>query len=210
MPQEVVMDALLLRWLLADVPPLPTPSPFLENKLLLLWGGGAVTLFLIVVVVWLTGSRKKVNPEAGLDEKLAEYPPAPAGQSTRLAVQGLPGRLRLVVIAPLGKRPLDSSNVEGLLNGLLPGLGEVVKQDQPRVRLWPPQLSQQGFAPTFGRLTHRPEPADQPSRWVLAAGPAKTQGQQVLIGLAIQTEKANNLNLITLGPLEWGNVLRVS
>jgi hypothetical protein len=195
--------------LLADVTDLPTSSSFLENRPLL-WGGGAVAgLFLVVVVVWLSGGKKKAPAETGLDEHLADYPPAPPGPGKRVTVQGLPARLRLVVVAPAGKRTITLAEVEGLLDGLVPGLAEVVRQDKPRIRLWPPQLSQQGFAPTFGRHTHRPETAGQPSPWVLVAGPARTQGQQVLVGLAFHTEKPVQMDLIVPGPLPWTEIVRV-
>ncbi len=202
------MSLQTLHWLLADGLNLQVPSSLLENKPLLYGGGGAVAgLFLIVVVVWLRGGKKKVNPEAGLDEHLETYPPAPSAGRKRVIVQGHPGRLRLVVVAPVGKRTIEADEVEALLDGLVHGLGELVRQDRPRIRIWPPQLSQQGFAPTFGRLTHRPSPK-QPSRWVLVAGPAKTQGRQILLGLAIQTDNANQVDLLLPGPLEWGEVVQ--
>jgi len=202
------MNCQLVLWLFADVPAAPFPSSLLENKPLL-WGGGIVTgLFLVIVVVWLSGGKKKASSGSALDENLGDYPPAPAAGPRRLLVQGNTGRLRLIVVAPVGKRPLDADQVEDLLDGLVPGLGEIVKQDRPRIRVWPPQLSQQGFAPTFGQHTHRPEGPAQTSPWILAAGPAKSQGQQILLGLAIQTEKASKQTLITPGPLQWAEVLQ--
>jgi len=204
------MNLELSRWLLADVPAGPIPPSLLENKPLLIGGGVVAGLFLVVVVVWLSGGKKKASSEGGLDERLGEYPPAPPAGGKRLSVQGHAGRLRLVVVAPVGKRPLEADEVQDLLDGLVRGLGEFVTQDRPRIRVWPPQLSQQGFAPTFGRHTHRPEPAGQPSSWALLAGPAKTKGQQILLGLAIQIDKPTKLDLIQPGPLQWGEVLKTN
>ena len=43
------------------------------------------------------------------------------------------------------------SQAEGLLDLVMRGLGDVAKADQPRVKVWPSQLSNKGFAPTFAR-----------------------------------------------------------
>jgi hypothetical protein len=91
-----------------------------------------------------------------------------------------PARLRLVVVAPVGRKVLSADQVEGVLEQVLRELGAAAAGDKPRVRVWPPQLSSAGFAPTFFRLTHRPDPAGKPSRWVLLAGPARAGGQPIL------------------------------
>ena len=82
-----------------------------------------------------------------------------------------PVRLRYVVVAPVGKKPIGK--VDSVLEQVFRGLGEVAIDDHPRVRLWPPQLSTAGFAPTFFRLTKRPDPPGRASRWILLAGPAR-------------------------------------
>jgi hypothetical protein len=200
----------LLSWVLADVPaPPPVVGPWDQNKLLYL-GAGVGMLFLLVVVVWITRGKKKVDPEAGLAENLAEYPPPPAGGKKRVTVQGAPGRLRLVVVAPVGKKTIaPDAAVEPLLDRLVRGLGEQVRQDKPRVRVWPPQLSNQGFPPMFHRLTHRPEAPGQPSPYVLLAGTARVDGQQLLLGLAVRTDQPTRLDHLTLEPLEWAEALSV-
>ena len=132
------------------------PPGLLENKPLLYGIGGGAGLFLLVVVVWLGRGKKKVNPESGLSENLGTYPPAPVGGRRRLQLYGQPGRLRLVVVAPTGKKTIETGEVERLLNQVVRGLGDIVRQDKPRVRIWPAQLSIPGFAPTFHRLTRRP------------------------------------------------------
>ncbi len=203
------MGVNLVQWLLAQGPAEPLPSWAQDNRGLLLGGGAVSSLFLIVVIVWLSRGKKKTDPEAGLIENLAEYPPAPAGAPKRLLVQNQPGRLRLVVVAPVGRRTVEVNEIEGMLDELVPGLGAIIRQDRPRIRVWPPQLSQQGFGPTFGRLTHRPEPVGKPSPWVLAAGPAKAQGQPILVGLAIKIEQARPPELIQPGTKEWDRVLRI-
>ncbi len=124
-----------------------------------------------------------------------------------MQLYGQPGRLRLVVVAPTGKKTIETGDVERLLNQVVRGLGDIVRQDKPRVRIWPAQLSVPGFAPTFHRLTRRPEPPGRPSQWVLMAGPAQVEGQQILLGLAIHADQANKWEQLTLKPLEWGEFL---
>ena len=53
---------------------------------------------------------------------------------------------RWTVIAPAGKESeVEDVKVEGYLERMLPGLAEVFKADKPRVRIWPMQLSYNGF-----------------------------------------------------------------
>lgn len=179
----------------------------------LFYGGLAVgAIFLAFVVVWLRRGRpRQTEGDRGLDEDLGQYPPPP-GQSgkKRLLFDGRPVRLRLVVLAPAGRRALpENGAVEALLEHIVRGLGEVARLDKPRVRLWAPQLSSQGFAPTFFRHTRRPEPSGKPSRWLLAAGPARAGAQPVLLGLALLADEAEASEPLILEPTQWSEVLRV-
>jgi hypothetical protein len=199
----------MMPWtLFADLPSIPG----LDNPTLLIGGGGALVLALFVCIVFLGRGKKKKpirNPEAGLTEDLATYPPAPPTHGEyALRVMNLPARIRLLVVAPVGKKPIDDP--EGLLDQVLYGLGAAARQDKPRVRIWPPQLSSEGFAPTFFRVTRKPEPAGKPSGWVLLAGPARAGAQPILLGLALYTETPNQLGLMTMRELQWNEVLRVT
>ena len=148
-------------------------------------------------VTWKLDSYQRVS-----------YPPAPSGKRHyQLSVDGVPVRLRLVAVAPVGKRPVGK--VDSVLEQVLRGLGEVSIDDKPRIRVWPPQLSSKGFAPTFFRLTHRPEPEGKPSRWILLAGPARAGSMPVLLGLACQADKPSTLGLVTVDELQWGEILEV-
>jgi hypothetical protein len=185
------------------------PIELSPSDLLLYGGGAAAVLFvLLLVVLLLRRGRKRVDPEAGLAEDLSTYPPAPRGpRHYELRVLNQPVRLRLVVVAPVGKRPVGK--VDSVLEQVFRGLGEVSIDDKPRIRVWPPQLSVKGFVPTFFRLTRRPEQAGRPSRWVLLAGPARAGGAPVLLGLACQTDAPTTLGLVTLEELQWSEVLQV-
>jgi hypothetical protein len=179
-----------------------------QNTLLLAGGAAAALVVLLLLVLLLRGGKRRVDPEAGLAEDLSTYPPPPKRPGdTQVAVMGQPGRLRLVVVAPVGKRPVGEP--EEVLEQVVPGLGEVAGADKPRLRVWPPQLSSQGFAPTFFRLTSRPGPEGKASRWVLLAGPARAGAVPVLLGLAVLLDAPSKLGLLTLDERRWAEVLRL-
>ncbi len=200
-----------LRAILGDVVPgPPAGSPLISNNLVFYGVFGAALLALLLLVLWVRRGRPvPVDPEAGLLENLGDYPPAGPGPQ-RLLLHGRPYRLRLVVLAPSGKRPLPANGaVEPLLDEVIRGLGDIARQDRPRIRIWPAQRSQQGFAPTFFRLSRRPEPAGKPSRWVLAAGPAHSRGQPLLLGLALCADEPIDAGNVTLQANQWAEVFRV-
>jgi hypothetical protein len=119
--------------------------------------------------------------------------------------------LRLVVLAPAGKQNfVDPEAAADILNQLAHGLGAVAQIDKPRVRVWPPQLSHSGFAPTFHRLVSRPEPDGQPSRWILIAGPVRAGGGPVLLGLAGYADKATMEGRLSMEENQWASVMRIA
>ena len=174
--------------------------------------GGAL---IALVVLWkIATSRKKphLDLEMGLREDLRAYPPLPAAAGPRrLGVNGEPVRLRLVVVAPTGKLqdPITPDDVPGLLDDVLRGLGGFVSTDKPRIKVWPPQLSVAGFAPTFLRLIESPDGAGQLSRWVKLAGPARTRKRPILLGLVFLADEPSKLGDLNVESTEWGELLDV-
>src|SRR5947209_7587431 len=78
-----------------------------KNGWLIYAGAGLVALLVLLVLARkLLGGRRKegLDPDRGLEENLAEYPPPGPPGSMRLTVAGQPARLRLVVAAPVGKQ----------------------------------------------------------------------------------------------------------
>src|SRR4051794_17532579 len=114
-------------------------------------GGLLVLLLLWLTVGRLVGGMFRREPpppvKDDLKEDLASVPDAAPGTGDRkLTIEGVPVRLRLVVVAPAGTAyDLKSDAIPKLLDRVLPGLGDVVAADQPRVRIWPKQLSTDGF-----------------------------------------------------------------
>jgi hypothetical protein len=146
-----------------------------------------------------------------LREDLEQYPPAPGVPGPRrLTVEGLPGRVRLIVVAPVGRgRPIDQDTINELLNKVIRGLKEIIEKDKPRIRFWGPQLSNAGFAPTFHARTEVNTEEGEASHWVLVAGPGSAAGQPILLGMAIHTDEANDLGKLTVGAERWGETVRV-
>ena len=91
----------------------------------------------------------------------------------------------------------------------MPGLGRICEADRPRVRVWPQQLSYEGFAKHFHRNTRIPEGERQLSRWVVVAGRAKFGSKQVMLGLALQAIKPNSIGRKTIDAHQWDELLRI-
>jgi hypothetical protein len=146
-----------------------------------------------------------------LNENLAAYPPLsqPAGVR-RLMVYHLPARLRLAVLAPVGTEvPMEADAAEKLLDRLVPGLAAIAASDHARIRLWPAQLSHQGFALAFHRRTQCPELEGESSHWVLISGRAQIGRQTVMVGLGLWTNEPTTMGRLTLEAHQWLDVLRM-
>lgn len=181
-------------------------------------GAVALTLLLIAAAVlhklWRMLFRRRPAPPPNLDraleESLAEYPLPPRAGPQHLTIEGIPVRVRLVVVAAMGRQlEIDENAIEGLLDQVVRGLGSVLHHDRPRVRVWPSQLSSQGFTVKFHRLTHRPEAEGQASHWILVAGQTPARPRPLLVGLALYAGEANHVGRLTLEPKQWTDVLRV-
>jgi hypothetical protein len=209
---------------------LEKPPPWLTDALpeglrdLLDKGGWWVLLgfaaLVILLILWallsrlvgaLFGRRPVLLAPDELQERLADYPP-PTTRSGRdqLTYEGLPVRLRLVVLAPAGKEHgITSEAVGPILERVVPGLGSIATHDQAQIRIWPSHLSYEGFAQRFHRNTPLPAGEYEPSPWIPLAGRAKLGRVQVLVGLALWAERATTLRRRTLEPHEWALALRV-
>jgi len=155
--------------------------------------------------------RRAIDYDKPLRQELDQCPlPTRPPGPCELLVYHLPVRLRLVIVAPGGKDiDVDPSAVGALLERLVPGLGAVAANDGPLVRIWPAQLSHQGFINSFHRCTIKPEREGAPSRWVLVAGRIVLAHQPVLLGLGLWADEPNTLGRLNLEPHQWLDVLRL-
>jgi hypothetical protein len=181
------------------------------NWILVAAGLGVLIALFVLLKIAKGGKKKHVDLEKGQREDLGEYPPPPPAGAKRLTINGVPVRVRLVVISPTGKAhdAVSADDVPDLLDDVLRGLGSFVKTDRPRVKIWPTQLSVVGFAPTFHRLVESPDAEKKTSRWVKLAGPARTGKRPILLGLALLADEPCKLGDIHVEQTEWGDLLQV-
>jgi hypothetical protein len=184
-----------------------------DNWIVAAIGLGVLVALAVLYRIATSRPKRHPDPERGLREDLASYPPPPAAAgSERLTVDGVPVRVRLVVVAPVGRlqEATSPAHVPGLLDDVLRGLGRFVTTDKPRVKVWPPQLSVAGFAPTFHRLVRSPDPSGRPSRWVKVAGPARAGQRPILLGMALWADEPVKLGEVQVEPTEWHRVLGIA
>src|SRR5262245_2439083 len=87
--------------------------------------GGLLLLVLLGLILRALLRRKPAPKAPNLQENLGEYPPLKsAGGDRRLNVEGVPVRLRLLVVAPAGNQSeIDEEHLDAMLDRILPGLG---------------------------------------------------------------------------------------
>jgi hypothetical protein len=184
-----------------------------DNSLYLYIGagvGGLVVLFILYKVLF--GKSNTIpDQRKSLRENLADFPPAPNKPGPRLTVNGIPVRVRLVVVCPTGAASdrIATDDLGELLDEVLQGFSGILDRDKPRVKVWPPQLSVTGFAPTFHQVVESPDPEGAKSPWILLAGPARAGGKPMLLGLAVYAETAVKLGRMTLQGKDWQETLRI-
>jgi hypothetical protein len=152
---------------------------------------------------------KDKDPELEMD--LQSFPPLPPSTGDRrLLVDGVPVRMRLVVIAPAGtESKVQADKVPQILDRVVTGMGDVAQHDKPETKIWPLQRSYEGFANQFHRNTPLPEGEDEPSRWVMVAGRVKLGQYQIMLGLGLQAIKPTTVGRRTLDAHQWADLLRV-
>ena len=181
-------------------------------------GVAAIVLLLLIVGVvdrlWRKVFRRRHRPEAtapGPEEDLSRLPPPLLPPCERqFAIYHVPARVRLVVAAAAGAgRDLDEKRVKKHLERIWPGVREVLIADKPQVRIWPPQLSQQGFAMSFHRHLLRPESPAQASPWTSVSGKIQFEGETLMLGLVLLTGEKTTFGQLTLEPHQWRDVIRL-
>jgi hypothetical protein len=176
---------------------------------------GLLIFFGLLRFVWrgIFAARRRpfLESEREFEVNLAECLLSAAPPLERqLSVYHVPVRMRMVVVAPVGREAdLDAIAVEKLLDLVIPGLGDIARWDHPRFRVWPSPMSNVGFGIAFHRRMHKPETDGNPSQWILVAGRAQVGRMPLMIGLALWADKPNMLGRINLEPHQWLDVLRL-
>jgi hypothetical protein len=173
-----------------------------------------VVLLLLLRRLWRALFRREKaliawDRELDIDIDECPLPARPPGER-QLTVYHQPARLRLVVVAPVGREgDVDATAVEKLLDRVVPGLGAAMQADRPRVRIWPAQMSHHGFTVSFHRHTPKAALRGEPSRWVLLAGRAQIGRKQLMIGLGLWSDEPTTIDRVNLEPHQWLDVLRL-
>jgi hypothetical protein len=181
---------------------------------------GTITLVILLPLAWykrrllrslIPLPRRPVREEPKLDEDLGQLAPPPGLQaSRRLFIEGVPARLRLVVAASPGKgAAITETGIGELLDKVRWGLGAKARQDEAALRVWPVQLSANGFPAVFHRHVRKDAPEGQPSHWVLLAGPMPPRPHSVLLGMALWTDEATTIGNLTMDAGQWMKTLHL-
>lgn len=173
-----------------------------------------VGIVAVLIVLGLVFGRGKKKPSSLIDATrivdLSDLP-LPDDGPQPLKVQGLPGRLGVVVFAPLGrlKAPAESETF-AVLNTVVPGLGKVFRRDEPLVVTWPSQVSVTGFANILARHVHVPGQDLTETSWCLLVGKMKRPNGLLLVGLAVAMQAPHRLGVIRLADeMQWLQFVQV-
>lgn len=136
----------------------------------------------------------------------------PASQGPALEVYHVPVQLGLIVLAPLGRaaRLPSSGELPRLVDRFLPGLMDILANQQPRFEAWPPQLSAEGFVQSFFSHARLPGQRGLGTPWCSLAGKATSADGPFLLGLVCRTADPNDFGQISVAPVgKWRDVLSV-
>ena len=183
-----------------------------------------IGLALAVILRWLAkvisrvrktlrkkGTGRKIGGPTGTI-KLAEMPPAPSSPGDNyLAIKGIPGRVRVFVMSPGGSEAgeLNAGMAESVADHIKPGLGLILDNDFPLVKVWNRQYSSSGFPYHFFSKVVSPDKKGNLSNWSLLAGTVSLGKFKVHVGMAIEFMEKNNLGWLEIKPDQWMNVLEV-
>ncbi len=142
--------------------------------------------------------------------KLSQEGPPPGGP--KLECRQIPVRLAVVVLAPSGRaNPLSTAGgFPHLLDQIVPGLGNALATHQPVVKLWPAQLSQQGFVHSFFKNVRLPGQGGKRTAWCALAGPSEIDGRSIDVGLVFCAAGNNPMGQEQIQSADaWAEALRV-
>jgi hypothetical protein len=194
--------------------------PDLQNlpNAVLLGGAVAAALFvlLLIVIVFLLFRRRARQPEAAQPDLRIDVAALPAqgppDVGPQLEFYGTPVRLAVLVLAPAGRNnPLPAEgDLPAVLDDLLPSFTAVVAAHQSLIRLWPYQLSTQGFVSSFFANVRLPGDRGKGTPWCAVAGRFEAGNQQFLAGLVCVSRRPNSLSQVTVAHVgQWMDVLRI-
>lgn len=129
----------------------------------------------------------------------------------RLTVKGVPARMRLVILSRGSRNTGDISEemADRVLDWIKEGLAGATAADYPRMVVWPPFYSVDGFATALAAHVAIPEPKGRKSRWVIVAGHVKMGPSFVHVGLGLYADEATTLRNLQVRGEKWVGVLGI-
>jgi hypothetical protein len=124
----------------------------------------------------------------------------------------LPVRLAAIVLAPVGRAgdlpPRERLNE--IVDGIVPGLEQVVATHEPAMLVWPRQFSSRGFAHVFFQKVPLQNDVTEKTVWSCVAGVARCHDEPMMAGLILRAETPNRHGFYIMEQAEqWLDVLRV-
>ena len=179
----------------------------------------AVVVFLLLLAVFIllimTARRRQRLPSSPNDLTIdvSQLPAGgPPGEGPTLEFYGMSVRLVVVVLAPAGRNAQlpPENKLASVLDDLSPGLSSVVLSHRPVLRMWPSQLSTQGFVHALFNNLQLPGDRGKGTPWCCAAGRFDAGDQQLLAGILCAADKPNSLSQVTIANVgQWIEVVRV-
>ena len=176
----------------------------------------AVLLVIVAVAVAAVMSLRRRGPEPTAEPDLtidlarvdAIGPPKNAAV---LECYGVPVRLSVLVLAPVGRGVFPEGNqLIEVLEGIVPGLNDVFATHATTVRRWPAQMSPRGFSYFFSSKIKLPGDKGKGSPWCSVSGKTERSGQPLLVGMALCADAPNTLgHFIVERDNQWLEILRV-
>ena len=119
----------------------------------------------------------------------------------------------MLVLAPVGRdgSPPEREELAAVVDQIVPGLGGLLTAHRTAVKIWPPQLSSQGFANKFFANVSLPGDHGKGSPWCSLAGRFETAGRGFLAGLALCASAPNSMGqTVVEHDAQWFDMLRIS
>jgi hypothetical protein len=172
-------------------------------------------MLLAIGALVLLRFRRRPGPgpaEPGLAIDVAELPAdGPPAEGVVLECYGVPVRLAVLVLAPLGRAEFpQQGELLRLIDDLVPGLSQVFATHSTLVRRWPPQLSPRGFGVFFASQIKLPGNRGKGTSWCSVAGKAEGVDGPLMVGMVLRAGRPNSLGQFSVErPSQWLDILRV-
>lgn len=173
-------------------------------------------LLLALLLPWWFRRRKRVviavapPLQVNVSALPAEGPPA-AGPALR--IYNVPVRLAMLVLAPVGRNATapSTAQVGEIIDQVVPGLAAIAESHESTIKIWPAQLSSQGFLHQFSVNVGLPGDGGKGTPWCSVCGRFDASGTSYLAGLLLCAAKMNSLGqFLVERETQWPDMLRVT